>query len=115
MVLGVSQGFTRTLEIQGVGYRAEMQEENLVLHVGYSHPVVIDPPEGVAFAVNKTDRTLTCRGSTKKWWVKSPRVFACSSAGALQGQGCSVISANTSAARLARLASGRVNIERGTG
>ena len=66
MVLGVSQGFTRELDIQGVGYRAEVQGENLVLHVGYSHPVVMDPPEGISFAVNKTGRALTVLGIDKE-------------------------------------------------
>ena len=66
MVLGVSQGFTRVLDIQGVGYRAEVQGQNLVLHVGYSHPVVMEPPEGISFAVDKTGRTLTVLGIDKE-------------------------------------------------
>ena len=44
MVVGVSTGFERMLEVNGVGYRAEMQGKNLVLYVGYSHPVVVEPP-----------------------------------------------------------------------
>jgi len=51
MVEGVSQGFTRRLEIQGVGYRAQVQGRNLNLTVGYSHPVIIEPPPGVTLAV----------------------------------------------------------------
>ncbi|MGI6665250.1 MAG: 50S ribosomal protein L6 [Christensenellaceae bacterium] len=51
MVEGVSQGFTRELEIVGVGYRAQLSGKNLVLNVGYSHPVEIVPPEGVSFEV----------------------------------------------------------------
>ena len=39
MVTGVSEGYTRTLEIVGTGYRAEMQGQNLVLYLGYSHPI----------------------------------------------------------------------------
>ncbi len=54
MVHGVSQGFTKELEIIGVGYRAELQGKNLVLHVGYSHPVVMEPPEGIEFAIDRT-------------------------------------------------------------
>jgi len=46
-VAGVSDGFTKQLEIQGVGYRCQMQGSNLELTVGYSHPVVIEPPDGV--------------------------------------------------------------------
>ncbi|MEA5616844.1 50S ribosomal protein L6 [Cronbergia sp. UHCC 0137] len=51
MVEGVSQGFQRRLEIQGVGYRAQVQGRNLVLNMGYSHQVQIEPPEGIQFAV----------------------------------------------------------------
>ncbi len=51
MIEGVSQGFQRRLEIQGVGYRAQVQGRNLILNVGYSNPVTIEPPEGVQFVV----------------------------------------------------------------
>jgi large subunit ribosomal protein L6 len=51
MVEGVSNGFSRRLEIQGVGYRAQVQGRNLILNVGYSKPVEIVPPEGVQLAV----------------------------------------------------------------
>ncbi|WP_421658540.1 50S ribosomal protein L6 [Leptothermofonsia sp. ETS-13] len=51
MVEGVSQGFQKRLEIQGVGYRAQVQGRNLTLNMGYSHPVQIEPPEGIQFAV----------------------------------------------------------------
>lgn len=60
MVEGVSQGFQRRLEIQGVGYRAQVQGKTLNLSVGYSHPVQIEPPEGVQFAVeNNTNVIVT--------------------------------------------------------
>ena len=51
MVVGVSDGFTKTLELVGVGYRATMQGSKLTLTLGFSHPVEIDPPEGIAFSV----------------------------------------------------------------
>lgn len=51
MVTGVTAGFTRTLEVQGVGYRAQMQGSNLQLALGFSHPVIVNPPEGITFAV----------------------------------------------------------------
>ncbi len=51
MVEGVSQGFTRKLEIIGVGYRAQVQGRKLVVSAGYSHPVEMVPPEGVTFSV----------------------------------------------------------------
>ena len=51
MVAGVDAGFRRTLELVGVGYRAQMQGAKLVLALGFSHPVEIDPPLGVTFTV----------------------------------------------------------------
>jgi large subunit ribosomal protein L6 len=51
MVEGVSKGYERKLEIQGVGYRAAVQGANLNLNMGYSHPVLIEPPAGIAFVV----------------------------------------------------------------
>lgn len=51
LVTGVSDGFERRLEIQGVGYRAQMKGQALELAVGYSHPVTIDPPDGIQFEV----------------------------------------------------------------
>jgi large subunit ribosomal protein L6 len=49
MVVGVSEGFTKTLEIVGVGYRAALKGTDLELQLGYSHPVVIKAPEGISF------------------------------------------------------------------
>jgi len=51
MVEGVSKGFTRKLEIVGVGYRAAVKGKTLVVSAGYSHPVEVEPPQGVTFAV----------------------------------------------------------------
>ena len=51
MVTGVTTGFTKTLEVQGVGYRAQLQGSNLQLALGFSHPVIVAPPQGVTFAV----------------------------------------------------------------
>jgi len=53
MVEGVSKGFEKRLEVQGVGYGAEMKGTTLVLHVGYSHPVEFAVPEGITIAVQK--------------------------------------------------------------
>ncbi|MCZ2200742.1 50S ribosomal protein L6 [Cylindrospermopsis raciborskii] len=58
MVEGVSQGFQRRLEIQGVGYRAQVQGANLVLNIGYSHQVQIEPPAGVQFAVENNTNVI---------------------------------------------------------
>jgi large subunit ribosomal protein L6 len=56
MVLGVKDGFTKSLELQGVGYRVAKVGENLVFQVGYSHPVQMIPPEGITFVVDGTTR-----------------------------------------------------------
>jgi large subunit ribosomal protein L6 len=58
MVVGVTDGFTKTLDISGVGYRAAMDGKALVLTVGFSHPVRIQPAEGVSFAVEGTNRVI---------------------------------------------------------
>jgi large subunit ribosomal protein L6 len=58
MVEGVSTGFQRRLEIQGVGYRAQVQGRNLILNVGYSKPVDIPPPEGIQLAVENNTNVI---------------------------------------------------------
>jgi large subunit ribosomal protein L6 len=58
MVVGVSEGFTRVLEINGVGYRAEISGTRLTLSLGYSHPVVYDVPAGVQVEVEKQTRII---------------------------------------------------------
>ncbi len=55
MVQGVTTGFTRTLEIQGVGWRCSLQGDALNIQVGYSHPVLVQPPAGITFAVEGTN------------------------------------------------------------
>ncbi len=66
MVLGVTQGFKKDLEIDGVGYRGEMQGERLVLSLGFSHPVPVDPPSGIKLSVDKSQRILTIEGIDKE-------------------------------------------------
>ncbi len=66
MVTGVSEGFSRVLEIDGVGYRAEMQGQNLVLFVGYSHPVTVEPPAGISFDVDTRTRQVKVMGIDKE-------------------------------------------------
>ena len=65
MVVGVTTGFTKGLEISGVGYRAQMQGTKLVLALGYSHPVEIDPPAGISFQV-ETPTRLAVTGADKE-------------------------------------------------
>jgi large subunit ribosomal protein L6 len=65
MVVGVREGFAKTLELQGVGYRAQMQGSSLVLAVGYSRPVEVEPPPGIEFTVEGTSRVIV-RGISKE-------------------------------------------------
>ncbi|MGQ9567160.1 MAG: 50S ribosomal protein L6 [Anaerolineae bacterium] len=66
MVTGVSQGFRKELEIVGVGYRAELQGQKLVLSLGFSHPVEVEPPEGIAFEVDRSGRKFSVLGIDKE-------------------------------------------------
>jgi large subunit ribosomal protein L6 len=66
MIHGVSTGFERVLEIEGVGYRAEMNGQNLVLYMGYSHPVEMQPPAGISFDVELKTRRVFVRGIDKE-------------------------------------------------
>lgn len=59
MVTGLSTGFTKVLELHGVGYRAALKGKDLELNVGFSHPVKIDAPEGVTFTVTKENITIS--------------------------------------------------------
>ena len=65
MVTGVATGFTKNLEISGVGYRAQLQGTKLVLALGYSHPVEVDPPAGIEFRVESPTR-LAVFGADKE-------------------------------------------------
>jgi large subunit ribosomal protein L6 len=66
MVTGVSTGFTKALQIEGVGYRAEMKGKQLVMALGYSHPVPVDPPAGISFTVDEKTKTITVSGIDKE-------------------------------------------------
>lgn len=66
MVVGVSDGFTKILDIEGVGYRAELEGKSLVLNVGYSHPVRFDPPKDISFAVENRSKTIIVTGIDKQ-------------------------------------------------
>jgi large subunit ribosomal protein L6 len=65
MVEGVTTGFHKTLEINGVGYRATLRGKDLELALGFSHPVIIEAPEGIEFEVPQPTR-VTVRGSSKQ-------------------------------------------------
>ena len=66
MVQGVSTGFSKALQVEGVGYRAEMKGKQLVMALGYSHPVPVDPPAGISFAVDEKTKTITITGIDKE-------------------------------------------------
>ncbi len=83
MVTGVTDGFRKNLEIHGVGYRAQMDGKNLVLSVGYSHPVRMTPPEGVTFtlegltkiAVEGIDKQLVGEEAARIRKVRPPEPY----------------------------------------
>ena len=66
MVVGVSEGFSKVLEVNGVGYRAELDGKDLVLNVGFSHQVKIEPPEGIEFEVDARTRQIIVKGYDKQ-------------------------------------------------
>ena len=65
MIIGVSEGFKKELEIQGVGYRAQLQANTLVLSLGYSHPIKIEPPKGITVEVPRPS-LIVVKGADKE-------------------------------------------------
>lgn len=65
MIVGVSEGFQRNLVIEGVGYRVAMKGKSLDFSLGYSHPIVVDAPEGIEFAVEGNQK-LIVKGPSKQ-------------------------------------------------
>lgn len=57
-VTGVKNGFVRSLEVQGVGYKVNVQGKKLILNVGFSHPVEFDPPEGITLNIDKDNKSM---------------------------------------------------------
>jgi len=66
MVVGVLEGFSRTLLMVGVGFRAEVKERSLILYLGYSHPVIFIPPEGVYVSVVPKENKIVVDGIDKE-------------------------------------------------
>lgn len=66
MVLGVSQGFEKTLQVEGVGYRPELDGSDLVLHLGFSHPVNVNAPQGIVFEVDTRAKLIKVQGIDKE-------------------------------------------------
>jgi large subunit ribosomal protein L6 len=82
LVEGVSKGFTKRLEVQGVGYRAALQGDTLVLQLGFSHPVEVRAPEGIQFAVEKNviivsgiDKVLVGETAARVRRLKKPEPY----------------------------------------
>lgn len=82
MVLGVTEGFEKKLEIQGVGFRAQVQGKDLILHLGLSHPVEVAAPEGIEIKVEKniitisgTDKQLVGQIAAKIRALKKPEPY----------------------------------------
>lgn len=65
MVVGVTNGFTKTLELQGVGYRAQLKGKDLELALGYSHPVAVSAPAGIEFELPSPTKIIV-KGSSKQ-------------------------------------------------
>jgi large subunit ribosomal protein L6 len=66
MVTGVSEGFRKTLKIEGVGYTSELRGSDLVMKLGYSHEIVVNPPEGINFVVEDRGVTIHVNGIDKQ-------------------------------------------------
>lgn len=66
MVVGVSKGFEKVLQVEGVGYRPELDGKDLILYVGFSHDVRVTPPEGITFEVETRARIIRIQGIDKQ-------------------------------------------------
>lgn len=82
LVAGVTRGWTKTLELSGVGYRAALTGADVTLNVGFSHPVVVAPPAGITFAVNEgkiivsgSDKQLVGEVAAKIREIKKPEPY----------------------------------------
>lgn len=66
MVVGVSEGFSKVLEVNGVGFRVNLQGQKLELNLGFSHPILYTAPEGIELAVDQNQNTITVSGIDKQ-------------------------------------------------
>ena len=102
LVVGVTQGFTQKLEIQGVGYRAAVQGKNLNLQLGFSHDVPYPIPAGITIVGRKADDDHRRRASTSSWSARSrPKSAAIVRRSPIRARACDM-RASMSAARKAR-------------
>ena len=66
MVTGVTEGFRKTLMVEGIGYRAEMSGKALMLYLGYSHPIRVEPPANIKISADPKARTITIEGPDRE-------------------------------------------------
>jgi large subunit ribosomal protein L6 len=66
MVVGVSEGYEKVLQVEGVGYRPDLSGKDLILHVGFSHEVRVPPPDGITFEVDTRTRIIRVQGIDKQ-------------------------------------------------
>ena len=66
MVEGVTHGFKKTLVVEGVGYRAEMSGKNLMLYLGFSHPILVEPPAGIKIEADQKAKTIAVDGNDRE-------------------------------------------------
>lgn len=101
MVVGVAEGFEKKLEIQGVGYNAQMQGKNLKLALGFSHPVIVTPPEGITIST-PSSVVIVVSGCDKERLDRSLQKSALGASLNLTKAKVSVTPVNTYAVRLVR-------------
>lgn len=87
MVQGVSDGFQKVLEITGVGYRADVQGKDLVLNLGYSHPVIFSLPEGISAQVEKQTRIVLSGIDKELLGLTAARIRGCRPPEPYKGKG----------------------------
>jgi large subunit ribosomal protein L6 len=85
MVEGVTKGFKKTMVVEGVGYRAEMTGKNLMLYLGYSHPIMIVPPEGIAIGADPKAKTISVEGIDKEKVEISAEIARCAARAVREG------------------------------
>lgn len=91
MAHGVEVGYSKELEIVGVGFRAQLSGKKLVMNLGFTHTVEVEPKEGISFEVPMPDTDHLSRALTSRWLVRLLLdTCANQAAGALQGQGYSL-------------------------
>ena len=101
MVVGVTDGYRKGLEITGVGYRAALNGKKLTLNLGYSHPIEIDPPEGITFEVENPTRLAVVGIDKELVGQIAAKVRRPASRSPTRARACAT-PASTSAARPAR-------------